>query len=78
MTTTSQVDNDAHITVANYRMDERLNQGRIVHLAKYPIAEREGLIREALGYGYDIQFVQSKHVDRSHLLWFSTNGFKQR
>lgn len=68
----------AEITVANYRMDERLDQGRLKHCATFPLTERESLISEALRYGLDIQYKQAKYAEDRHILWYSANGFSQR
>ncbi len=68
----------AKLTLANYRMDESLDQGRLEHRATFPLTERESLINEALSYGLDIQYKQAKYEGDTHILWYSANGFSQR
>ncbi len=70
--------NDTVILVAHYRLDERQNQGRIRHGAQYPVAERDGLMKEALDAGFDVQYLQSNRSDNRYVMYVSNNGFKQR
>lgn len=68
-------------TVFNFYHETRLDKGRLKHQAIHDIGALEGIMAEAINYGYDIQFIQPKgdsKLTHSPVLYFSVKGFKQR
>ena len=66
------------VTVRNFYSSTSHDKGQIIHNSVYNETELLDLVKEALGYGFDVQIKQTGMNDGHILLWYSTNGFKQR